>query len=204
MKLALTKKQRDILNYVSTFIDKKGYAPSYREIADNFKLSSVATVHDHVRALQNKGFMNTQGSGKRSLQPTHQAQPVESAAVVELPLIGLITAGQPIEALIEHEQIQVPQQLIGPGRYFSLRVKGDSMIEDGIFDGDYVVIEEKDQAQNGDIVVALLERQFATLKRYYREKDHIRLQPANSSMEPFRVKNVTIQGKVVGLIRRYV
>jgi len=204
MKQTLTKKQRDILDYISTFLEEKGYAPSYREIAKNFKLSSVATVHDHVRALQNKGFLDSQGNGKRSLQPTHQAKSVESSAVVELPLIGLITAGQPIEALVEHEQIQVPQQLVGSGRYFSLRVKGDSMIEDGIFDGDYVVIEEKDQAQNGDIVVALLERQFATLKRYYREKDHVRLQPANSSMEPFRVKNVTIQGKVVGLIRRYV
>jgi repressor LexA len=201
MSTPLTKKQKNVLDFICTFLEDKGYAPSYREIAQEFSLSSVATVHQHVQTLQEKGYLAS--DGKRSLELTSLARPAPSASIVDIPLVGLITAGQPIEALLEHEQLSVPQSMVGRGRYYSLRVKGDSMIEDGILDGDYVVVEEKDQADNGDIVVALLENQFATLKRYYKEKDHIRLQPANSSMEPFRVKNVKIQGKVVGLLRRY-
>ncbi|MFO0702446.1 MAG: transcriptional repressor LexA [Candidatus Andersenbacteria bacterium] len=203
MKVGLTKKQRMVLDFVTSFLEDKGYAPSYREIAEELGLSSVSTIHEHVRGLQAKGYLDPEVEGQRSLEPTMKAQPQPSAAVVEIPLVGLITAGQPIEALVEHEQLAVPQGMVGRGRYYSLRVKGDSMIEDGIFDGDYVIIEERDHAQDGEIVVALLENQFATLKRFYQEKDHVRLQPANASMEPFRVKDVTVQGRVVGLIRRY-
>lgn len=202
MQGSLTKKQRLVLDFITGFLEDKGYAPSYREIAQDLGLSSVSTIHDHVRGLQSKGYLDPQVEGRRSLEPTAKAQPQPSAAV-EIPLVGLITAGQPIEALVEHERLAVPQGMVGRGRYYSLRVKGDSMIEDGIFDGDYVIIEERSHAEDGEIVVALLENQFATLKRYYREKDHIRLQPANSNMEPFRVKEVTVQGRVVGLIRRY-
>jgi repressor LexA len=201
MSTPLTKKQKKVLDFICVFLEDKGYAPSYREIAQEFSLSSVATVHQHVQTLQEKGYLAS--DGKRSLELTSLARPTPSASIVDIPLVGLITAGQPIEALLEHEELSVPQSMVGRGRYYSLRVKGDSMIEDGILDGDYVVVEEKDQADNGDIVVALLENQFATLKRYYKEKDHVRLQPANSSMEPFRVKSVKIQGKVVGLLRRY-
>ena len=198
---SLTKKQRLVLDFITDFLEGNGYAPSYREIAEKFGLSSVSTIHDHVRGLQAKGYLDS-AEGRRSLEPTLKARP-QVAGAVDIPLVGLITAGQPIEALVEHEQLTVPQGMVGRGRYYSLRVKGDSMIEDGIFDGDYVIIEERDHADDGEIVVALLENQFATLKRFYREKDHVRLQPANSNMEPFRVKEVTVQGRVVGLIRRY-
>ncbi len=206
MNHTLTKKQKLVLDYITKFLEAKGFAPSYREIAKHFSLSSVATVHQHIETLQGKGYLDSAGNKAgtpRSLGLTSKARPVMSEGVAEIPLVGLITAGLPIEALVEHEQLKVPSNLVGRGRYYSLRVKGESMIEDGIFDGDYVIVEERDRADDGEIVVALLDNQFATLKRYYKEKDHIRLQPANSSMEPFRVKNVAIQGRVVGLIRRY-
>lgn len=202
MNGSLTKKQRLVLDFIADFLEDKGYAPTYREIAEKVGVSSVSTIHDHVRGLQSKGYLDPQVEGRRSLEPTAKAQP-QPSAVVEIPLVGLITAGQPIEALVEHERLAVPQGMVGRGQYYSLRVKGDSMIEDGIFDGDYVIIEERDHANDGEIVVALLENQFATLKRFYQEKDHVRLQPANSSMEPFRVRDVQVQGRVVGLIRRY-
>lgn len=197
----LTKKQRQVLDYITEFLTKKGYSPSYREIANRFKLSSVATVHQHVQTLQDKGYLQTDGGTNRSLGLTTSRDPEKTT--VDIPLVGLITAGQPIEALQEQETMSVPQDMVGRGHYFSLRVKGDSMIEDGILDGDYVIIEEQDTANNGDIVVALLQNQFATLKRFYKERDHVRLQPANSSMEPFRVRSVKIQGKVIGLLRSY-
>ena len=202
---SLTKKQRLILDYVDGFLTKKGYSPSYREIAQHFKLSSVATVHQHVQTLQSKGYLQPEAKdgdkSYRSLEPTAPAQADNS--VVDIPLVGLITAGQPIEALQEPDTMTVPQTMLGRGNYYSLRVKGDSMIEDGILNGDFVIIEDQNVANNGDIVVALLENQFATLKRYYKESDHIRLQPANAAMEPFRVRSVKIQGKVVGLVRSY-
>jgi len=202
---SLTKKQRLILDFITGFLGKKGYSPSYREIATHFKLSSVATVHEHVQTLQSKGFLQAEGKSKdktyRSLEPTNNRRPEQD--LVDIPLVGLITAGQPIEALQEQETLTIPQNMVSRGNYYSLRVKGDSMIEDGILDGDYVIVEERDTAHNGEIVVALLENQFATLKRFYKERDHVRLQPANSSMEPFRVRSVKIQGKVVGLLRSY-
>jgi repressor LexA len=200
---SLTKKQRHILDFITSFIKRKAYSPSYREIAQHFKLSSVATVHQHVQTLQEKGFLQSEGKDGqyRSLEPTTARSPEHS--LVDIPLVGLITAGQPIEALQEHETLTIPQNMVGRGHYYSLRVKGDSMIEDGILDGDYVIVEERDTAHNGEIIVALLENQFATLKRFYKERDHVRLQPANSSMEPFRVRSVKIQGKVVGLLRSY-
>ncbi|MFH0831059.1 MAG: transcriptional repressor LexA [Parcubacteria group bacterium] len=204
MNPTLTKKQRHILDYIGLFLRKRGYSPSYREIAQHFKLSSVATVHQHVQTLQSKGYLQPEKPGARQhrrLEPT-TAQDLR-ASIVDIPLVGLITAGQPIEALQEHETLAIPQNMVGRGHYFSLRVKGESMVEDGILDGDYVIVEERNTAQNGDIVVALLENHFATLKRYFKERDHVRLQPANAAMEPFRVRSVKIQGRVVGLLRSY-
>lgn len=200
--ITLTKKQRKLLDYISDFIEDKGYAPTYREIAKKFSFSSVSTVYDHVHTLQTKGYLESE-EGTSSISLTTKAKPEPQQSAVEIPMVGLITAGKPIEALQENEKLQIPEVMVGKGRYFALQVKGDSMIDDGIFDGDFVVVEEKDQATDGDIVVALLENQFATLKRFYKEKNYVRLQPANKGMEPFRVKNVKVQGKVVGLIRRY-
>ncbi len=202
--ITLTKKQRAILDFITKFIKSKGYSPTYREIAKKFRFSSVATVYDHIRNLQGKGYLGQEkkGHGSINLLATNN-KPQNPASSISIPLAGLITAGKPIEALEEKEQLDIPSHMVGRGHHFALRVKGESMIEDGILDGDYVIIKEKDEASNGDIIVALLENQFATLKRFYKEKDHIRLQPANSTMEPFRVKNVKVQGLVVGLMRKY-
>ncbi len=194
----LTKRQRQILDYLDSFIDEKGYAPSYREIAEYFDLSSVSTVAEHIDALAHKGYLNREANEARSLQLT----PTWVEDTFEVALMGTIAAGSPIQAIRTRETIDIPRDMMGPN-VFALRVRGNSMIEDGIFDGDYVIIEQADTAKNGDIVVALIDRENVTLKRFYKEKDHIRLQPANKSMKPIRVKDVTVQGKVKGVIRKF-
>lgn len=208
----LTKKQKQILDFIHEFQRDHGYSPSYREIASHFDLSSVATVFQHVKNLEKRGFVTIAENEARSIEiiESEAAIPENVTEVPELaldmiPLAGVITAGQPIEAIEEKEMLSVPLSLTRePGEFFALRVKGQSMIEDGIFDGDLVILKKQDFAQNGDIVVALIENEYATLKRYYKEKDHIRLQPANATMEPFRIKgDVKVQGKLMGLIRQY-
>jgi len=194
----LTKRQKQILDYLEQFIDENGYAPSYREICQFFGLSSVSTVAEHIETLAHKGFLQKSDNEARSLQLT----PTWEDEAFEIPLMGTIAAGSPIQAVRTQETIDIPRDMMGP-KVFALKVKGSSMIEDGIFDGDYVIIEQTQTAKNGDIVVALLDRENVTLKRYYQEKDHIRLQPANSSMKPIRVKNVVIQGRVKGIIRKF-
>lgn len=194
----LTKRQKQILDYIEQFIDQNGYAPSYREIGEFFGLSSVSTIAEHIDSLANKGFLQKDANEARSLQLT----PTWDEQSFEIPLMGSIAAGSPIQAIRTHETIDIPRDMMGP-KVFALKVKGTSMIEDGIFDGDYVIIEQTSTAKNGDIIVALLDRENVTLKRFYKEKDHIRLQPANSTMKPIRVKNVVIQGKVKGIIRKF-
>jgi repressor LexA len=214
----ITKKQKEILDFVAEFIEAKQYSPSYREIGEGMGLSSPATVAEHVKNLEEKGFLKVADNEARSitLVGERSERKMERVGAVELPLVGLITAGQPIEAIEERETIEVPESMISkgggsagttfeyrPNQFFTLKVKGESMIDEGINDGDYVVVEKKESAVDGEIVVALIEDQYATLKKFFREKDHVRLQPANSNMEPIRVKDVKVQGKVVGLIRRY-
>jgi len=209
----ITKKQKAILDYIQDFQEDHGFSPSYREIANHFDLSSIATVFQHIKNLENRGYIRIEENEARSIEIVDTSIPTNNVSVDVIPeiatdmipLAGLITAGEPIEAVEEKEMISVPATITsGPDDYFALRVKGDSMIEDGIFNGDCVIIRRTNTANNGDVVVALLENQFATLKRFYREKDHIRLQPANASMEPFRIKgNVKIQGVLKGLIRKY-
>lgn len=202
----LTKNQKHILDFIKDFIENHGYAPTYREIAKKFRLSSVATVHSYIRTLEHKEYIEADIRGARSIRVIDVINSVvPDAEITELPLVGLITAGEPIEALEEQETISVPSTMLSDKHknYFGLKVRGESMIEDGILDGDYIIAERQDQANNGDIVVALLDNKYATLKRFYKEKDHIRLQPANSLMEPIRTRNVQIQGKLVGLIRKY-
>lgn len=208
----LTKKQKQILDFIHEFQRDHGYSPSYREIASRFGLSSVATVFQHVKNLEKRGFVTISENEARSIEiiESQAAIPENVTEVPELaldmiPLAGVITAGQPIEAIEEREMLSVPLSLTRePGEFFALKVKGQSMIEDGIFDGDIVILKKQDFAQNGDIVVALIDNEYATLKRYYKEKDHIRLQPANATMEPFRIKgDVKVQGKLMGLIRQY-
>lgn len=208
MKNALTKKQRRTLDYVTSFIEQRGYSPSYREIANGLKLSSVATVAQHVEALVEKGLLTKGNNSARSLLPVEAVEAgITAGNGVELPILGLIAAGRPIEATTGHtETLEVPPFMVGRKHSYVLQVKGESMIEDGIHDGDYVVVQEKEVPSNGEVVVALIDGAEATLKRYYKEARRIRLQPANSSMEPIYVEPDTplkIQGVVIGLIRKY-
>ncbi len=198
----LTKRQRQILDFVTDYQRRVGYSPSYREIAENFDLSSTATIHEHVKSLEDKGFLTTGRNEARSIELVRM-EPVWAQAF-ELALAGLITAGEPIEAIEEHETISIPASLVrDPEASFALKVKGESMIEDGILDGDYVVVEKMSNPSNGDTVVALIDNQFATLKRFYKEKGRIRLQPANKTMKPIYVTRVEIQGIVRGVLRMY-
>jgi len=198
----LSKRQQEILRFITSYLTEYGFPPSYQEIADNFKLSSRATVHEHVQSLREKGYLTLKDGAKRSLEPTKKF--VDFAKSVFLPFVGTITAGQPIQAIEEKETMAVPAELIkDPLNTYVLRVKGSSMIEDGIFNGDHVIIERNPSPKNGDVVVALLNNEYATLKKFYREKDRIRLQPANSSMKPIYVKDVNIQGIVKAVIRKF-
>ncbi|MFZ6015658.1 MAG: transcriptional repressor LexA [Patescibacteria group bacterium] len=201
MKSPLTPKQKEVLDYIIEFINDRGYAPSFREIADGLSLASPSTVHVHIQALRSRGFLKAGGSA-RELEPTDKA--VRWGKSILLPLAGLITAGEPIEAIEERETIAVPVDLApNSANSFVLRVKGQSMIEDGIYDGDYVVVERNPSPKNGDVVVALLDNAYATLKRFYRERDRIRLQPANSTMKPIYCYDPVIQGTVKAVIRKF-
>lgn len=199
----LTPRQREILNYIVAYAEQNDYSPSYREIAEHFNLSSTATIAEHIETLKTKGYLRDDLSGARALQP-QQADPTQESLIEELsiPLFGAIAAGKPIEAVRTTETLDIPRDMAG-NKVFALKVRGDSMIEDAIMDGDYVIIEACENPKNGDIVVALLENDNVTLKRFYREKDHVRLQPANSKYKPIRVKKVTIQGRVKGVIRKF-
>ncbi len=199
----LTPKQKQILEYVEEFIEDNGYSPSYREIADHFGFSSVATVAEHIENLRLKGYLSSE-AGYRSLR-VKEVDVVQSGSAFDMlsvPLLGAIQAGKPIEAIRTSETLEIPRDMMTKN-VFALKVKGDSMIDDGILDGDYVVVEPCQSPKNGDIIVALIDKDDVTLKRFYREKDHIRLQPANKKYQPIRVKKVTIQGKVRGVIRKF-
>lgn len=201
MREPLTKKQSALLEFITGFSRENGYAPTYREIAGHLGISSTATVHEHVKNLETKGYMTSRGDVARSIDLA-PLRPEALAAI--LPLAGLIAAGQPIEAIETPETIEVPRDLVDGRDCYVLKVKGDSMIEDGILSGDYVVVEKNPSPPDGEIVVALLDGAFATLKRLYREKGRVRLQPANKAMKPFYATDVAVQGVVRGLIRSYI
>lgn len=198
MSTTLTKRQKEVLDYIGRFLERHDYAPSYREIADHFGFSSVATVAEHIDTLKFKGFLESEENMARSIQLT----PRWDERTFGIPLLGTIAAGYPIEAVRTSETIDIPKDMMGRN-VFALRVRGDSMEEDGILDGDYVIIEQTGSPKNGDIVVALVEGSNVTLKRFYRESDHIRLQPANGRYQPIRARRVMIQGKVRGVIRKF-
>ena len=223
--MALTKRQREIFDFISSFVDEQGYSPSLEEIAAHFGLSSVATVHKHVQHLVEKGLLRKAWNRSRSVEPvplherTHQrthektgerTEQAEDAGITMLPLVGTVAAGTPIEAIENRETTAVPSEMAGrPGESFVLRVRGDSMIEDQICSGDLVVVEKRSEARNGQTVVALIDGSDATLKRFYHFKDkdgdQVKLVPANENMEPIVVaaERVTIQGIVRGLLRTY-
>jgi len=203
MTYNLTKRQRQILDFITEATKANGYAPSYREIGEHFKLSSPATVHAHIQALKSKGLLKTSFNLARSIEIVPAE--VDWAASLELPLVGTITAGEPIEALEENETIAVPADFVtDTANSYVLRVKGESMVEDGILNGDYVIVERNPSPRNGDIVVALLNNAYATLKKFYREQKRIRLQPANAKMKPIYSPDPLIQGVVRGVIRKFV
>ena len=198
----LTKRQREILDYLHEFIDERGYAPSLEEIGRRFGLSSLATVHKHLTNLQDKGFIRRAWNRSRSVELVPS---VMGARALDLPLLGYVAAGAPIEAVVSAETVSVPEDLAGTRDTYALRVRGDSMIEEQIRDGDLVVVEDRQTAHNGEMVIALLDRTDVTLKKFYREKGHVRLQPANERLQPIVVPadTVQVQGVVVGVMRRY-
>lgn len=205
MPIPLTPKQKEVLDYIVNFINDRGYPPSYREIATGLELASPSTVHTHIQALRLRGYLRGGDGGNaanRELEPTDKA--VRWSKAIMLPLKGLITAGQPIEAVEEHETMAVPVDLVpDSANSYILRVKGDSMIDEGILDGDYVIVERNPSPKNGDVVVALLDNAYATLKKFYRERDRIRLQPANKTMQPIYCYDPLIQGIVRAVIRSF-
>ncbi len=195
---SLTKRQSEILKFVRSFALENDYSPSYREIAQYFNFSSVATVAEHINTLKNKGYLETEPTKARSIQISNEDNIQDSV----VRLMGLIAAGRPIDAKDGSNTIEIPKDMMGEDVY-ALQVKGDSMVTDGILNGDYIVIKKTNQPNNGDIVVALLDNNYATLKRFYKEKNRVRLQPASPRHAPIYAKNVTIQGVVKGVIRKF-
>jgi repressor LexA len=208
--MALTKRQKEVLNYLVTFINKNGYSPSFEEIAKAMKLTSLATVHKHLSILEKKGFIRRGYNQSRSIEVMELPKPVRTQVIerhssVELPLAGRIAAGRPLEAIEDKESISLADFARGSNT-FVLKVKGESMRDDHILDGDFIVVEPTQVANPGEIVVALVDDEEATVKRFYRESGgKVRLQPANSTMSPIVVNgaNVKIQGRVIGVLRKY-
>ena len=204
MPVTLYRRQRQIVDYISQYIQKYGSSPTLQEIADSLGVSSLATVHEHIATLVKKGVIKKYAGAVRGLELVDSALG-KIVDGIELPILGMIAAGSPIDPITDpNAKIKVSSSMLsGKKRSFALQVRGDSMIEEGILDGDFVVIEEQTDAEDGDIVVALLDNGLATLKKFFREATRVRLEPANSTMRPILAKNVTVQGKVVGLVRKF-
>ncbi len=208
MSKPLTSRQRSVYEFIESYIDQKGYGPTVREIAEAVNLSSPSTVHVHLKTLEEKGYIVRDPMKSRSISLPNKHESVEtygsegSDSNLKLPLVGNVAAGEPILAEQNVEAtMSLPTELVGDSASFILSVHGESMIEAGINDGDYVVVKEQQVARNGEIVVALIE-DGATVKRFYKEKDHIRLQPENSTMEPIITRDCAIVGKVVAVLRK--
>jgi len=208
----LTKRQREIFDFINRFIQGQRYSPSLREIAEGTGISSLATIHKHLRNLEGKGVIRRIANRGRALEITPELDAPRSVemslACFALPILGLVQAGQPIEAIQEEEaeRMSIPVDFVKDAqKTFVLRVRGDSMIDDGIHDGDFIICERRNEAQNGQVVVALVRGFETTVKRFYRERAMIRLQPANPYMAPLVLpaREVEVQGVVVGLLRKY-
>jgi repressor LexA len=205
----LTERQRDILQFIKEFQREKGVAPTHREICDRFGFSSYGTVYKHLSLLEKKGLIRRDWNQKRGVElvedPKAAPPPaLAPAGVRDLPLFGYIAAGRPIDVDVSDEVITVPERLTARGENYVLKVRGDSMIDDGIMDGDYIIVAHRREADNGQMVVANVSGEV-TLKRFYKEGERVRLQPANSMMSPIyaRSRDVAVQGVVVGLMRRF-
>lgn len=202
--MPLTKRQRQILDYLNSYSAEHGYAPSFEEIAEQFNYNSLATVHEHLTNIERKGYI------KRTYNESRAIEILPSDVIsraVELPLLGAVAAGAPLEAVTTDETVSVPEDFVRrSGNHYALRVRGQSMIEDQIRDGDFVVVHDRQSADNGEMVIAMLDGGGATVKRYYRERDgRIRLQPSNEQMAPIYVHEdqMQVRGIVVGVLRRY-
>jgi repressor LexA len=198
----LTTRQKQILKYIKDSLRSKGYPPSVREIGEAVGLSSSSTVHSYLSKLESMGFIRRDPTKPRAIDVLEEA-PWRQKQITPVPLVGRVTAGEPILAVENIEETYpFPTELVGDNDTFMLAVKGTSMIDAGILDGDYVLVRSQNTARNGDIVVALIDEEEATVKRFFKEKDYIRLQPENSSMEPICSRNVSILGKVIGVFRQ--
>lgn len=204
MPVTLYKRQRQIVDFIAQYLQRNGYSPTLREIGDSIGVSSLATVHEHLQALQRKKVIKKHEGSVRGIELIDRTF-LKVSESIDLPLLGFIAAGSPIEPHSDpNATFKVsPEMISGKRRSYVLQVKGESMIEDHIQDGDYVVIEETQDVSDGDIVVALLDNGLATLKRFYRELTRVRLEPANSTMSPIYATHVQIQGRVCGLIRKF-
>jgi repressor LexA len=203
----VTERQRDILNFIREFHRQRGVAPTHREICDHFGFSSYGTVYKHLSLLQKKGLIRRDWNQKRGVEVVDEPEPkpkADASNTRELPLFGYIAAGRPLEVEVSDETISVPEHLTSRGENYVLKVRGDSMVDDGILDGDLVIIARRERADNGEMVVANVNGEV-TLKRIYKEGERVRLQPANSMMSPIyaAAREVAVQGVVVGLMRRF-
>lgn len=211
----VTERQRDILNFIREFQKERGVAPTHREICDQFGFSSYGTVYKHLSLLEKKGLIRRDWNQKRGVElvenpeeakgsKSEAAGPARDTTAYELPLFGYIAAGRPLDVDVSNEMISVPEHLTRRGDNYVLKVRGDSMVDDGILDGDLVIINRRERAENGEMVVANVNGEV-TLKRLYKEGDRVRLQPANSMMSPIyaAARDVAVQGVVVGLMRRF-
>ena len=202
----ITKRQKDVLDFIKKYIADHGYPPAIREICKGVNLSSPATVFVHMKNLEQLGYIKTTSNKFRTIEILCENEYLENNEdIVKVPLLGKITAGSPITAIEQpNEFFDIPASLIpATATVFTLHVSGESMINAGIFDGDYVIVQKQNTAKNGDIVVAMTEENEATLKTFYKEKDHIRLQPENDTMDPIILNNCTILGKAIGLYRKF-
>ncbi|RKX99716.1 repressor LexA [Candidatus Poribacteria bacterium] len=195
----LTERQREVLDFIKEKIRENGYPPTIREIGERFGISEKG-AYDHLRALERKGYIRRRPRKTRAIEVLEPME--EEGDVIRVPIVGRIAAGEPLFAQENLEgELPLPRELFGDGELFALRVRGESMVEDGIFDGDYVIVRRQSHAEPGDIVVALIGDE-ATIKRFYRERGRIKLVPANSSMKAIYVTEAQIQGKVIGVIRK--
>lgn len=202
--MSLTKKQKQVLDYIAEYLEENEYSPTQMEIKDHFGFKSLGSVQDYIRYLKNAGYLENDPNSVRGLKPIDPEAETKNNNVLEIPLHGKVAAGNPIEAVEGTETIEVPSYMVRKGNHYALTVSGESMIEDGILDGDVIVVKEQSTANNGDTVIAVVDNE-ATVKRYYKKSKAIELHPANSTMKPIVVKggDFQIKGILVGLIRAY-
>jgi len=205
MPVVLYQKQREIFDFIAQFIQKHGFSPQLKDIAEAMKLNSLGTIHEHIENLIKKGVLKKSGRGKQRSLEIIDKKLADISSGVKLPVLGFIAAGKPIQPFSDTNAFLdvAPSMMSGKRRAYVLQVRGTSMIEEGILDGDFIVVEERHDVHNGDIVIALLENGLATLKKFFKEATRIRLEPANAKMSPIYVTKVKIQGKVIAVIRKF-